>query len=1152
MRARMPARSLLAAGAACVVAAMTVIPGGLASAAAASPAASGARQNYIVVLHDQNAGVRATSPARAAAARRQQAPVAAQISSMGARVTGSASLLNAVFASMTASQARALAASPAVAEVVPDGVVSGPAPLAQTTGGEPASQSGGNVSASGSDGAPPGQCGTASDPQLNPEALYNINAVDPGADGAGVKVATIADGLDPADADFQRNAAFASSGSPAGSPVVTLKDFSGDPAGTPTGGAEAYIDASAIAAQGNSAYDLSQFVNPAHPLPAGCDIKIQGVAPGASLLALKAFSSDNESTDSALIQSISYAVANGAKVINESFGGEAFPDTASADLLRITDDAAVAAGVTVVVATGDGGSTNTISSPATDPNVISVGASTTFRAFTQGDFEGINDPAVNQADPKYADDNVASISSGGITQSGRTLDLVAPGDSGWSLCNPDLTLYTECMTEHNTGAQVQLGGGTSQAAPFTAGAAADVIQAYAAGHGGKDPSPKVVKQVLLSTATDIDAPADMQGAGLLNVRAAVQLASTIGAKNGSGSGGLALDTDQVDVTQNPRKTSTHAVSVTNTSATPVVVHVSTRALTNRVGSETSHFCLQPSTATASCPANTGVFPIWSGVEEVYQNVSFTVPATSRTSQLKFSADYSYTGQTSALHVSLIEPDGTFAAASDPQGLAGYASVVVANPPAGKWTAVFFTAKDDTSTATTGTSGNIQWNATTTEYAAGSSITPDTFRVLPGQTGTARLRITSPSTAGDQVESVVVSTPTSQTTVPVVIRTLIPTNRNGGSYRGVFTGGDGRAGVQAQANDYEFNVPRGAKAILATVTLATDPGDVLSAQLIAPDGENLGYSSNVTFTPTQLENSEYETTRWLDVYHASPAAGRWTLELSWAGPITGRELSEQFSGTVSFAAPRTTSTMPHGASLKRDKSYSFKVTVRNSGKAGEWVLADARKNTNTTLSLFDQNPSMLNQVPLPVALPNPSTGVTGFPYYLVPTLTSRLEASASANVPVNFQLGYMPGDPELEGVRHGDSASLSVSAPQISPGLWALFPTELGPYGSSGAVATTATVSLKAVTRAFDQQVTTATGNAWLYGNLGEGTFNPVYIPPGAMRTIKITVRSGARAGSLERGTLYIEDFAVAGLAGIFGVTTGDVLTSVPYSFRVGR
>ena len=60
-----------------------------------------------------------------------------------------------------------------------------------------------------------------------------------------------------------------------------------------------------------------------------------------------------------------------------------------------------------------------------------------------------------------------------------------------------------------------------------------MIQAYAHTHGGTDPSPALVKQILVSSATDIDAPADQQGAGLLNIGAAVTLADPSPARPGA-------------------------------------------------------------------------------------------------------------------------------------------------------------------------------------------------------------------------------------------------------------------------------------------------------------------------------------------------------------------------------------------------------------------------------------------------------------------------------------------------------------------------------------------------------------------------------------------------------------------------------------------
>ena len=381
MRSRMRKRCLVMATVPAALI-MTAVPAGVAAAATqSSTSAGGADQQYIVILHNQNASLGARSAARRTAVSAEQKPVLSQLRSVGARELGSTSLVNAIVIKATAGQAAALTGNSAVAEVVPNQVIPGPA-LPTVQGPAGSSHQAGSVPFS------PNLCGSPTNPQLNPEALFPIQAVAAnrsGADGAGVTVATIADGLDPTNPDFQRNAAYATTASPAGSPTVTQIDFSGDPASVPTTGGEMFLDASSIVAQGNTAYDLSHFNSPSdpRPLPANCDIKIAGDAPGANVLALKVFSENNDTTTSNFLQAINYAVAHGAKVINESFGSNNFPDLA-ADVTRQADDAAVAAGVTVVASSGDAGTTSTVGSPATDPNVLSVGATTTFRAFEQG------------------------------------------------------------------------------------------------------------------------------------------------------------------------------------------------------------------------------------------------------------------------------------------------------------------------------------------------------------------------------------------------------------------------------------------------------------------------------------------------------------------------------------------------------------------------------------------------------------------------------------------------------------------------------------------------------------------------------------------------------------------------------------------------
>jgi Subtilase family len=1101
----------------------------------ATPSVSTAKAadgEYVVILRNQNTKLGARSAARRNAVRAQQAPVTAQISGLGARVVAKTTLVNAVVAKMSLASARKLAANPAVAQVIPNQEIPGPAlPAAQTVAS----------TAAGTD-ASRRLCGTATNPQLNPEALYNIKAIQAnelGYDGAGITVATIADGINAADPDYQRNPKFASSGSPAGSPVVKEVDFTGDPATAPTDGVEMNIDAGSIAAQGNTAYDLSTYVSTAHPLPAGCDIKIQGDAPGANVLALKAFAEDNETTSSGLFQAINYAVNNGAKVINESFGSNNIPDLAD-DVIDTADNAAVAAGVTVVVSSGDAGVTGTLGPPGTDPNVISVGASTTFRAYAQDTDGGINAPGANG---RWVDNNISGLSSGGVSQSGNTVDLVAPGDLNWITCDSNTALYLGCTNENGVGTSFYLSGGTSESSPLTAGAAADVIQAYAEAHGGTDPTPALVKQILMSSATDIGAPATQQGAGLLNIEAAVKLARSIG--NG-GNGGNLLSPNQVDVTQFPHQTTTQTISITNTSSRSEHVSLSTRALTRQVGDDSGSFCMQPGTPTTTCPANTGSFAIWSGVTEVYQIVHFHVPHTHGLARLSFSADYPYSGQSSVLHIALLEPNGTYAGYSLPQGLADYGNVQVAHPRAGNWTAVFFTELDGaTGAGSTGTSGTVQWDASTSVYQPAAPIWPSELHIGPGQTRTATVALTSPSQAGDTGQSIVISNGRHQTTIPVVVRTAIRTRHGGGSFSGVLTGGNGRAGFWAQANYYVFNVRSGVKSLHAEVNLANDPGDAVTAYLIDPSGQNLGYSTNVTLDGSGTP----ESTLSVDAYHVDPQPGQWTLALQWAQPVTGAELSEPFSGTITYNENDASGNLPDGGTLTNGKAYTYDVTVHNNGQAPEAYFVDPRLTSTEQLSLLNQN-AAVNAASIPLPEPAAVTSYP-FPYYFVPTQTSQLQESLTSTVPVDFDSEYFPGDPDIEGVTSGDSASATITEPEVSPGFWTLNASEIGPYPATGAPSASGSASVTATTRAFDPAVSSSTGDLWSAANGVTSAFSPVYVPAGGSATIQVTITPSGSAGSTVSGTLFVDDVTLAGLYGVFDNPDGDELAAIPYSYTIG-
>ncbi len=636
-------------------------------------ASAGLSGNVIVVLRNQHTdlatGRGRTSP-RLSAYRVDQAGVIATAKAHGAKNLRGFNTVNGVAATVTAAQATALAADPAVAAVYPDLLIkAGP----RLTTERPSTSAHAPIGPEAKEICP----ADPAKPLLQPEALGLTNTafLDPSkpqaqsiVDGTGVKVAFIADGVDINNPDFIRAD---------GSHVfVDYQDFSGDGLDAATGGEEAFGDASSIAAQGREVYDLSNYVNAAHPLPPGCDITIRGVAPGSSLVGLKVFGNAPTAPTSRFIEAIDYAVASGVDVLNESFGANPFPDT-SDDPISLADNAAIAAGVTVVAGTGDSGTNGTVGSPASSPDMIGVGGTTSFQIYLQETGGGSQ-----LSNGSWISNNISSLSSGGVTHSGGVNDLVAPGDLGWALCTADLDLYEECTDDNGNPSPIKEFGGTSQSSPLTAGAAALVIQAYRTSHGGDSPTPALVKRFLTSTATDLGHPAFEQGSGLLNTLAAVQAAKSWHDRNGSPArtgNALVIDRTQLRLSGDPGDKVNAGLNVTNVSSHTQVVHASTRSFENVVRTVTGTTALN----TATAPSYIDAF----GIARSFVAQSFTVGHVDR-----LDVSEAATSAPAASRIILIDPSGDFAAYSIPQGAANFAHVDVRYPQPGTWTAYFALSK----------------------------------------------------------------------------------------------------------------------------------------------------------------------------------------------------------------------------------------------------------------------------------------------------------------------------------------------------------------------------------------------------------------------------------------------------------------------------
>jgi serine protease AprX len=262
--------------------------------------------------------------------------------------------------------------------------------------------------------------------------------------------------------------------------------------------------------------------------------KWKGVAPEASVLSVKAAGADGSADVSNILAGIQWAVSfkdrYNIRVLNLSLGTDSTQDW-TVDPLNYAVERAWAAGMTVVVAaSNEGPAPGSITKPADDPWVITVGA--------------IDD----RGTAGVSDDQLPDFSGRGPTAQGVAKpDVVAPGAHVISLRAPGSTIDNQFPWYVD--GSYRRGSGTSMATGVVSGEVALMLQA------NPGLTPDRVKYAIKATARDAASTDPMAvGEGLVDAYAAAWSAPAGTANQGlarsTGQGSLAASRGSVQVKTN--------------------------------------------------------------------------------------------------------------------------------------------------------------------------------------------------------------------------------------------------------------------------------------------------------------------------------------------------------------------------------------------------------------------------------------------------------------------------------------------------------------------------------------------------------------------------------------------------------------------------
>jgi hypothetical protein len=565
-----------------------------------------------------------------------------------------------------------------------------------------------------------------------------------------------------------------------------------------------------------------------------------------------------------------------------------------------------------------------------------------------------------------------------------------------------------------------------------------------------------------------------------------------------------------------------------------------RQVTKVIGQQT-----QTVNINATSPAHTFVDAF--GINRSYVETTFAVPA--GTDRLVASIAWPGAAGPGA-RLSLLDPSGAFAAYSLPQGTGNFGQVDIHQAQAGTWTAIIWTVA-----GAGGFTGPVSLRTTDLQATSAGSVSPSSFTLAPGASRTVTVRTTAPASDAT-ADSIVFTGQAGQiTTVPVVTRTVQQVAfASPARFSGTFENGNGRSLWPAQANTYLFKVPSGAADLDVNLAVTGTPPNAVMAHLSDPSGEpvandlNQHPSGNATVTDSGLQ-----------IVHANPVSGVYRLTLELTNPISGATLPQQFTGSVILNGAHVAATgVPNSSGVQVGAGGSTEsVTIYNTSPQPQNYFIDPRSANSATYSLVavggksSTDPDVAH-----CALPLPSDDTSVVPSWLVPTQATQLTVAASASAPIDFDVMALdtpsainsPNDPDVEAPT-GTSSSVTHTAHEIGSSMWGAFPTLHGVTPPNGAVPGAVDFRATITAKAFFGDYTSSTGDPLLSTvDTGAAAATPITIPAGGHATVTLHLTPTGAAGSVERGSLYIDTFNPFGSAGTAGLV--DEVAAIPFLFTV--